>query len=33
VLYVQADGDLLPEADPHELEIEVLPKALKLLVP
>jgi len=33
VLYVQADGDLLPEADPHELGIEVLPRALKLLVP
>ena len=33
VLYVQADGDLMPEADPHQLEIELLPGALKLLVP
>jgi diacylglycerol kinase (ATP) len=33
VLYLQADGDLMPEADPHHIEIEVLPGALKLIVP
>lgn len=31
ILYVQADGDLLPEADPHQLEIEILPLALKVI--
>jgi diacylglycerol kinase (ATP) len=33
VLYVQADGDLLPEADPHRVEIEIEPGALNLIVP
>jgi diacylglycerol kinase (ATP) len=33
ILYVQADGDLMPEADPHSLEIEIRPGALTLLVP
>jgi diacylglycerol kinase (ATP) len=33
ILYVEADGDLLPESDPHTLEIEVVPAALKVLVP
>lgn len=33
ILYVQTDGDFMPEADPHRLEIEILPRALKLLVP
>jgi len=33
VLYVQADGDLLPEADPHRVEVELLPGALKVIVP
>jgi YegS/Rv2252/BmrU family lipid kinase len=33
ILYVQADGDLLPELDPHCLEIEVLSHGLRVLVP
>jgi len=33
ILYVQADGDLLPEADPHRVEVELLPRALKIIVP
>jgi YegS/Rv2252/BmrU family lipid kinase len=33
VLYVQADGDLLPEADPHRVEVELLPGALPVIVP
>jgi YegS/Rv2252/BmrU family lipid kinase len=33
VLYVQADGDLLPEADPHRVEVELLPGALSIITP
>jgi YegS/Rv2252/BmrU family lipid kinase len=33
VLYVQADGDLMPELDPHQIGVELVPRALKLLVP
>jgi diacylglycerol kinase (ATP) len=33
VLYVQADGDLLPEADPHRVEVELTPGALPIVVP
>lgn len=33
ILYVQSDGDFMPEADPHHLEIEIVPRALRLLTP
>lgn len=33
VLYVEADGDLLPGADPHRVEVELLPGALSIIVP
>jgi YegS/Rv2252/BmrU family lipid kinase len=33
VLFVEADGDLVPEADPHRVEVELLPGALSVMVP